>query len=435
MKNVQIVLFNMSLIELSIRKVKGRLLTNTTMRNGIIFSFFSFLNSGVSFLILLILANFLSPNEYGELNLFNSLLSILLVLISLSSDGLISIDFFQKDIIGLRKTINAVLLLSIGSFIVLTFILIIFSCILSIAIGISTYYQWLALLVCFLQNVAAVNLNIWRLEEKPFSYGIFSLLIVIFNLFFTLFFVASMDWGWAGRVYAQILVGGIFFIISFFLLIRGGYLKFILPTKNDFKSALHFGIPLIPHSMSFWLKQGLDKYVINFYHASAAVGVFSFSMNFSSILQIVGTAFNATNSVFIFKQLSKDKQQAIPLLRKQTKMMIIIFGLITLLLLIGCSIFLPIFFPNYSNAVYYLFPLCGASFFSCIYLLFVNFLFFYKKTKVLMIITFSISLIHCALSLFLTKYSIEYTAYISLFTSFLTALLVYLYSRKYCKLF
>ena len=205
MKNVQIVLFNMSLIELSIRKVKGRLLTNTTMRNGIIFSFFSFLNSGVSFLILLILANFLSPNEYGELNLFNSLLSILLVLISLSSDGLISIDFFQKDIIGLRKTINAVLLLSIGSFIVLTFILIIFSCILSIAIGISTYYQWLALLVCFLQNVAAVNLNIWRLEEKPFSYGIFSLLIVIFNLFFTLFFVASMDWGWAGRVYAQIL--------------------------------------------------------------------------------------------------------------------------------------------------------------------------------------------------------------------------------------
>ena len=117
----------MGLIELSIRKVKGRLLTNTTVRNGIIFSFFSFLNSGVSFLILLILANFLLPNEYGELNLFNSLLSILLVLISLSSDGLISIDFFQKDIQGLRKTINAVLLLSIGSFLILTFILILFS--------------------------------------------------------------------------------------------------------------------------------------------------------------------------------------------------------------------------------------------------------------------------------------------------------------------
>ena len=425
----------MGLIELSIRKVKGRLLTNTTVRNGIIFSFFSFLNSGVSFLILLILANFLLPNEYGELNLFNSLLSILLVLISLSSDGLISIDFFQKDIQGLRKTINAVLLLSIGSFLILTFILILFSNILSIVIGISTYYQWLALLVCFLQNVAAVNLNIWRLEEKPFSYGIFSLLVVIFNLFFTLFFVVSLRWGWSGRVYAQILVGGIFFIISFFLLIRGGYLKFILPTKNDIKSALHFGIPLVPHSISFWLKQGLDKYVINYYHSSAAVGIFSFSMNFSNILQIIGTAFNATNSVFIFKQLSKNRQQAIPLLRKQTKMMIIIFGLITLLLLVGCSIFLPLFFPSYSDAVYYLFPLCGASFFSCIYLLFVNFLFFYKKTKTLMIITFSISLIHCVLSLFLTKYSIEYTAYISLFTSFLTALLVYLYSRKYCKLF
>ena len=93
------------------------------------------------------------------------------------------------------------------------------------------------------------------------------------------------------------------------------------------------------------------------------------------------------------------------------------------------------FFPKYIGLLEFIIPQCMGAMFQCFYLLFVNFLFYYKKTKKLMFITFGFSLLHAILSLILTKYSIFYTVYIGLLSNFLIALGVFLYSRKVYKLF
>lgn len=83
------------------------------------------------------------------------------------------------------------------------------------------------------------------------------------NLILTILFVGLLKLDWYGRVYAQLLTCLCFSVVALVILVRKGYFKRILPLKKDFVEGYKFGIPLIPHSTSFWLRQGLDRYIIN----------------------------------------------------------------------------------------------------------------------------------------------------------------------------
>lgn len=412
----------------------SKIFKNSLFKNGALFAFFSFLNSGINFLLLIILANFISPLEYGELNLFNTFVTLLSMLISLNTTGIISVEFFKTSREQFRKVLNGVLLLSTGTLCFFTSLLLILSNYLNIALGLSTEYQWLALLICYLQVFSSVNLDIWRLEEKPVSYGLYSVSTVLLNFILTLTLVIAFHQGWLGRLYAQVGVGVVFFFISVTFLIRRGYLKKLWPDKRNLKDALSFGLPLIPHTTSTWIRQGLDRYIINYFYVTSDVGLFSFAYNFANVIQIVGFAFNATNSVFIYKNLSLDAVAARSCLWKQTKMMLLFFVLLAIFVCLATSIFIPVILPEYIGSIPYLFPLCIAAMSQCIYYLFVNYLFYYKKTRGLMYITFSMSILHFLLSLLLTRYSIMYTAYITMTVNFFITILVFLYSRKIYKL-
>lgn len=419
---------------MSLKNILSKIQTNTVFRNGILFTFFSFLNSGINFLLLIVLANFISPDEYGELNLFNTFVTLLSMLISLNTTGIISIEFFKTTREQLRKLLNGVLLISTGTLCGFTFLLLLFSHFFKMAIGLSVEYQWLALLICYLQVFSAINLDIWRLEEKPIAYGVYSVSTVVLNFVLTLILIISFHQGWLGRLYAQVGVSIAFFFISLVFLMKRGYLKRVYPDKKSLVESLRFGLPLIPHSTSTWIRQGLDRYIINYFYQTSAVGLFSFAYNFANVIHIVGFAFNATNSVFIYKNLSQNPQDARQRLLKQTKAMLFFFMLLTVLVCVSVSIFIPVFVPKYTGSLPYLFPLCLAAMFQCIYYLFVNYIFYYKKTKGLMYITFSMSVVHLLLSLLLTRYAIMYTAYITMFVNFAIAMLVFLYSRKMYKL-
>lgn len=420
-----------SILKESIKRIGA----NKTANQAMIFSFFSFLNSGISFFLLIIIAGFISPEGYGYLNLFNISVTLFGFFICLNTTGIIPIVFFQGSRLNVNRSISAVFSLTLLCLLLLGAVILVWGDEIKIATGISPLYQWIALFVCFFQVFTTVNLDIWRLEEKPIAYGTYSSSLAILNFILTILFVVSCHYDWQGRVYAQVSVGFLFFIVSIIFLIKRGYLTFSRPLRQNYKEALNFGIPLIPHSASFWIRQGLDRIFINGSYSVSVVGLFSFSLNFANIIQIIGTAFNAANSVFIYKNLAKNTEDTRRVLRKQTELMIVFFVLVTAVVCVGASVFIPLFLPEYSGSVTYLLFQCLGAMFQCIYLLFVNYLFFYKKTKNLMYITFSVSILHAVLSYWLTRYSALYTAGIGALTNFLIMAGVYLYSRRVYKVF
>lgn len=406
------------------------LCSNDNVRKGVLYTLFSFLNNGISFVLLLILANYLLPEDYGYLNLYNIFVQIISILIALGTNPYISNAYFQKSRSDLYQIIMIVFLISLGVLFFNSIILVIFPDTFSNLIGIPVTYLWIALFICYFQAFTNINLDIWRLEEKPVSYGIFSLSIAILNFILTFVFIVGLNEGWVGRVYSQALVSGLFFIISLLLMIKRGYIKFQLPKLSLLWETLLFGIPLVPHMVSFWLKQGMDRYIINYYYQASDVGLYSFALNFAAVIGIFATAFNANNSVYIYKNLAKGYGTVKSTLQRNTKVMTILFIVVSISISIGAYSFIPILLPEYAGCIKYIFPICLGAFFQCIYVLYVNYIFFYKKTRQLMYITFSTGVLQFSLSIWFTRYSILWTAYISMAITIITAILVYIYSRK-----
>lgn len=407
-----------------------RILNNKNFRNGALFALFSFFNTGINFVIMMVMARFIKPDSYGQLSLFTTMVSLLSIFICLNTNGFIGVNFFSSSKEKIQRLLNVVVLTTLLAYMVMLTAMCCFTSALEEVSGLTIVYQFYAISFCALNVMNALLLDVWRLEEKVWRYGTFSVLLVICNLILTVLFVGFLRWDWQGRMYAQVITCACFAVLAFYILIKKNYLRMVFPKKEDFVGAYRFGIPLIPHTTSFWLRQGLDRYVINAFTTQAMVGLFSFAANFANIIQIIGSAFNASYSVNIYKTLATANIDSVKLLRRNCWYLVGVYFVITLLIFLFASLLVPFAFPKYNDCIIYLFPLCGGAMFQCFYLVYVNILFFYKKTKILMYITFTCSLLHCIMSLLLTKYGVIYTAYISLFSNMLIFMGVYGYSKR-----
>ena len=407
-----------------------RILNNKNFRNGALFALFSFFNTGINFVIMMVMARFIKPDSYGQLSLFTTMVSLLSIFICLNTNGFIGVNFFSSSKEKIQRLLNVVVLTTLLTYMVMLTAMCCFTSALEEVSGLTIVYQFYAISFCALNVMNALLLDVWRLEEKVWRYGTFSVLLVICNLILTFLFVGFLRWDWQGRMYAQVITCAGFAVLAFYILTKKNYLRMVFPKKEDFVGAYRFGIPLIPHTTSFWLRQGLDRYVINAFTTQAMVGLFSFAANFANIIQIIGSAFNASYSVNIYKTLATANIDSVKLLRRNCWYLVGVYFVITLLIFLFASLLIPFAFPQYNDCIIYLFPLCGGAMFQCFYLVYVNILFFYKRTKILMYITFTCSLLHCIMSLLLTKYGVIYTAYISLFSNMLIFMGVYGYSKR-----
>lgn len=407
-----------------------RILNNKNFRNGALFALFSFFNTGINFVIMMVMVRFIKPDSYGQLSLFTTMVSLLSIFICLNTNGFIGVNFFSSSKEKIQRLLNVVVLTTLLAYMVMLTAMCCFTSALEEVSGLTIVYQFYAISFCALNVMNALLLDVWRLEEKVWRYGTFSVLLVICNLILTVLFVGFLRWDWQGRMYAQVITCAGFAVLAFYILTKKNYLRMVFPKKEDFVGAYRFGIPLIPHTTSFWLRQGLDRYVINAFTTQAMVGLFSFAANFANIIQIIGSAFNASYSVNIYKTLATANIDSVKLLRRNCWYLVGVYFVITLLIFLFASLLIPFAFPQYNDCIIYLFPLCGGAMFQCFYLVYVNILFFYKRTKILMYITFTCSLLHCIMSLLLTKYGVIYTAYISLFSNMLIFMGVYGYSKR-----
>ena len=412
------------------RVVFQNLKNNSNLRNGMLFTLFSFLNNGFSFVITLIMGRFILPDSYGQLSMFTTMISFLTIFICLGTNGFIGVEYFKSEKEKICRLINVTIMSTFLVYLVLIVSVFTFSTHLSNLIGLKLEFQFYAVSVCLLQILQYILMDIWRLEEKVISYGMLTTAGVLLNLILTVVFVVGIHWDWEGRVYAHIISCLVLGITSVYILFKKQYLRKTLPSKYEVVESLKFGLPLIPHSMSFWMRQGADRYIINYFITQAAVGFFSFAYNFANIIQMIGNAFNASNSVNIYKILSSDDVNKLTRVQKECKLLTVIYIGVTVLVFLGGYIFIPIIFPKYEASIVFLFPLCIGAMLQCFYLTYVNILFFYKRSKNLMCITFGISLFHFFLSFIVTRYGVIYTSFVIVISNGIIAILVYFYSSR-----
>lgn len=408
-----------------------RIRNNKTLINGGLFSLFSFFNRGIGFLLLILLANYITPAEYGELNIFNTLVMFLGYFAGLSTAGYLSVSFFKKSKEEFEKDFSSICIITLMTTSIITILFLIFYNYLSVLLKVEPIFLFIAIAITFFTVFVELNLDYLRVQEKISKYGLLSCSFAICNLLLSLYLVIGESLSWKGRVYAQMACCILYFFIAIICFYKEHL--FCLPQKfSYYKTIILWGIPLIPHHASVWMRQGCDRYIIDSSHTIADVGLFSFALNFVNIIIMIGVAFNNTNSVNLYKTLSSDisgKEKIVRLKRKERAIMAI-YITITLVIMLGGVTLVPVLLPQYSGSIQYFIVLSFYGFLQCLYFLYCNYLFYFNKTQKLMYITFGSSAIHLLLSLLLTQYNLMFTCIIYIISFGIMNFFVYIQSKK-----
>lgn len=403
---------------------------NRTLVHGSLFTIYSFINQGSNFLLLIILAKYILPDDYGHLSLFNTVVLFLGYFMALSSSGYLSVSFFKSNEDDFKKVLTSIIVLALISMLFFLCLSLLFNTSKLIDFGFPTYLLIHAVLISFCVCVSNLYLDYLRVQEKVGKYGFFSVSNAILNFTLSLVFVIFLHQEWIGRVNAQLFCCLVYSFLAFVFFKKANIFIFDFSWKR-YLSLIKWGVPLIPHLGSIWIRQGGDRYIINYFHSTSDVGLFSFALNLSSVIIMIGLAFNSTNSVYIYRVLS-DKEitdKWIPL-KNQTRKLFLVFFAFTIISSVFIFLFVPILLPQYVGAVKYFLILSLYGFLQCVYLLYCNYLFYYDSTKTLMAITFVTSILHLLLSLVITRYSLFLTCILYVFIQLIIVLLIYFKSKR-----
>ncbi len=406
--------------------VVKRLKNNKPLMNGAMFSVFSFFNRGISFVLLIILAKYILPAEYGRLSLFNTIVQFLGYFIALSCQGFFAVSYFQRKGELFKQDFTSIILIMTSCTAVISIVLLFSKNAIARFADLPPTFLWFALLISITQVLFYLYTDFLRVQEKVARYGIASCTFALINFFFSIYLVVNKGLGWEGRVYSHLICTVVFGLIGFLVLIQKRLFSRNV-TWEGTKMILLWGIPLIPHEATTWIKQGCDRFIINSNHSIEDVGIFSFALTLTSIIIMIGTAFNSSNSVSIYQILSSNcfpKEKEVRL-KGLTRNIGFIYTIGYIIVLFGGSLLVPFALPKYTASLPYFWITSVSGYLGCIYFLYVNYLFYYHKNKNLLKITFLTALLHLGLSLLFTRYSLYLTAIIYVITQAIVLFLVW----------
>ena len=127
-------------------------------------------------------------------------------------------------------------------------------------------------LIVFLESINAILFNFFRVSQHIKLYSLFSLMSMYLSILLAYYFVSSGD-GILGAVIGLLLSKAAICLVMLVLILTR--IGFKLPNFKKIGEFLSFSLPLIPSSLSDWVVNSSDRYVISIFLGTASVGYYS----------------------------------------------------------------------------------------------------------------------------------------------------------------
>ncbi len=212
--------------------------------------------------------------------------------------------------------------------------------------------------------------------------------------------------------------------------------KNLISKKSNIKKylsfALKYQLPLIFHSISYYILGQSDKIMIEKLTNKTNVAFYSVTYSFASVIIIFQNSLNQVIKPWRFQKLDKDKFADV---RSMSNMIIVVVGaVISIFMMLVPEVFKLVFKPNYYEALEIVPAVTASVYFMFLYTLFVDIQSFYGKTTY---IAYA-STICAALNIVLNYFGIKMfgyfaCAYTTLICYILMSLLHFIFMRITCK--
>jgi len=332
---------------------------------------------------------FLSIEEFGELSNLNVIYSTAALFISNSVHTYYISQYYEMSKVKRGVVIRSGILISFLITILLFFIGILFLRISSTISFINTSFLFFLLSASFINSFSRIFFNHLRINSKAVKYFRYTLIFNLFLLITTFQLLYFFNFKTDARVYSIFYANIILFFIGIYVLRKYLLGKILWP---DFKEIFFFGIKLIPHNLSFFLKDGAYKFLITAYIGITVNAYFSLIIFHVFVVQSFNVAYFNYYSPILIKKIS-NKNFTINSLKKELFNYGLMISLISLMAGISLYIYIYYFKLDYHAGLTLIKYIIIYSIFYSI-TSFTSIIFFVKnKPEIISIITFLTTLI------------------------------------------
>ncbi|MCP2005427.1 UNVERIFIED_ORG: O-antigen/teichoic acid export membrane protein [Buttiauxella agrestis ATCC 33320] len=372
-------------------------------RKTSMYLFANILNAAIPFFLLPILTRYLTVSEYGQVAIFQTVITGLVSLIAFNTLGAMArIYYDDKDTLYKQNYNGACFVLLVTSLIIILPLAYLFSNEIVGFLGIPFYWVICAILIGGINFVVQFRLNQWQIRGDAIRFGLLQIGQSSALFFSSIMFVVILVKGAQGRIESHLYSMMLIFIITIVLIFRDKLIRINNLKKDMFIDALKFSIPLIPHVFGIYLLSSVDRFFINTKLGPGQAGIYMVAVQLSLGMVVFFDALNKAFMPWLFEKLST---QAYKYRRHIAIKTYIYFSI--LIVSGGVAFYISpwavvlIAGEKYMEAGRVVSWLCIGQVFLGMYLMVTNYLFYAKKTGQLSILTVSCGVINILLLLYL----------------------------------
>lgn len=375
------------------------------------------------FLMLPYLTRKLGTDGFGELSYYLTWLALFGIFVGLSQEGAVTRYYYFYGKRALNTVVKAGYIYNIACSILLLIVCWWFKAEIMAYIVLATMFQ----------SFINVQLAIRQCQKQPFKYITLQIILSLTNVIFT---VAALEYFSNDLVLHRILAIVFANMLTFFIasVVLGDL--FAVKTKisfNRFKLAftyiITFGLPLVLHQSSFFIKGQLDRIFIYKQYTNSELGIYSAGVQVAAVLPIVLMALNKAIVPYYYQGL-KDNTLGIERIKKYAFMSLLVC-LIPALIALCMPLELYQWFlgEEYSDSKYYVILYLIGYGMNLPYLILVNYYFFYGKNMLVSKITISSALFYLILLLIFSAISIQLIPHALIISNIIMIILLYLCTK------
>ena len=277
--------------------------------NSALYSFTTLLQKGASFFLLPLYTTFLTPEDYGIVNVVTSVSSFLAVLIMMALNGAATRFHYKNTEESYRKvlwgTITSIVFISSLGWGAVFFTLHRF--LVDPFIGEIDYYPYA---VIGLANTIITPLYLLfqsylqaRQEALHYSINTFSHFLTQVGL--AIVFIAIYKMGAVGMLLSNVITSLVFFI--YVLIVYIPQIKIGID-KEVAKESFKYSLPLLPHQISIWSAGTVDRLFLNGYKGEGITGIYSVGQQFGNVVGTIAFSVNQAFVPWFFQMIEKGKE-------------------------------------------------------------------------------------------------------------------------------
>lgn len=260
------------------------------VKNTIIITIGKICTQMITFFLLPVYTAILSTEEYGIVDLLNTLISLCIPVVTFQIERAIFRHLIdsRNDEIEIKNAISTTIITTV----VQSILYLVIFCI--VAPFIHNNYKYFLATNVIASIFSNIMLQIARGLGDNKKYAIGSFFTAVSTVLLNVLFIVGFKWGAYGMLFAT-LIGNIICIV--YILITKKiykYIEFKAYSKILLKKLWRYSIPLIPNAISWWIFNSSDRVIVSSVLGIAQNGILSASYKFSSVYISIYGIFDMT---------------------------------------------------------------------------------------------------------------------------------------------